>query len=929
MKIKRLLLYLLLLIPVVSYAQNIEELSAKSDAHYYNQRYDSALYYALKAETEVINKYGINSHNYAYFAGQFLAMNYEALGALNSALHWYRKSIDIFQNLNDTLSTNYGETLANYGNLCTNLNLFSEALPALLAAEKIFTPYKDSAAAFNAYGGTKNNLANVYLNTGYYSSAIDYYLQLLQHIRKLYSNGSYYEAKVLSNLAKVYAQSGLHNQARHNFLIACKMLKKVSATKNDYYGVYYSLGQLYAVSKEKQDSALHIFNEVLDSVSLTNNLKLYNACLNGIGVVKQLQRKFDEAEDILIRAIRISKDVNTQKESDYLISLSNLALLYSARGHYRQADSIYQVITAANFSDENISYDSYWKMATEYTANLIRLNKFEEAGKQLKALTTRQLDFIYRNFAGMPENDKFKFTNTIQSGFDLFYSWLAKSKLQDTSARIYAFNNLLKLKGIILSAQTTLLRQVRQTNDQEVRLNYNKWLHIREVLYQQYSRSNAAVFAIDSLEAIANVLERKLWAKGITLTEPSYNFHEIKNSLQSREAVIEFVTYRMQLQKGDEIYYGAFVLRKKEAAPRFIVLGKESKLKKLLINSTDKTFDANRQLKKLYQSKNLQLYYFIWKAIEPFLQDVNKVYYSPAGMINYLSLNAINLPDGRLLMDKYQLSQLFNSYSLTEKQTKNFNNVSTVNLWGNMNYSAKVATDSNPGKTTLIRKERAIISDETKGGLTSFSNLKADETDNLKHLLRRNNTQTNLYEGVEANETAFKEKARHFKGIVHISTHGFYSPYKKTKVLSGLEFENKPNPLLRNGLIFSGANHFIKGNNDSSLQDDGILTAYEIAQLDLSFVNLVVLSACETGLGDIDPGNEGVLGLQRAFRMAGVKKLLVSLWRVPPKQTADLMILFYKNLIKGEPPASALLQAQKVMRKKFPPYYWSGFVLIE
>ena len=112
--------------------------------------------------------------------------------------------------------------------------------------------------------------------------------------------------------------------------------------------------------------------------------------------------------------------------------------------------------------------------------------------------------------------------------------------------------------------------------------------------------------------------------------------------------------------------------------------------------------------------------------------------------------------------------------------------------------------------------------------------------------------------------------------------------------------------------------------------EDGILTAYEISQLNLKNTELVVLSACETGLGDIQ-GNEGVYGLQRAFKIAGVRNLIMSLWQVPDQQTSELMTTFYRYwLIKKKSIRESLKLAQNDLRKQgLEPFYWAGFVLVE
>ncbi len=137
-------------------------------------------------------------------------------------------------------------------------------------------------------------------------------------------------------------------------------------------------------------------------------------------------------------------------------------------------------------------------------------------------------------------------------------------------------------------------------------------------------------------------------------------------------------------------------------------------------------------------------------------------------------------------------------------------------------------------------------------------------------------------------------------------------------------FKWSDEPLLRSGLIFAGANK-AWGNPDYVSNDsteDGILTSYEISNLDLSNCQLVVLSACETGLGDIK-GSEGVFGLQRAFKMAGVKNIIMSLWKVPDTQTSELMTLFYNYCFAGKSVHDALQAAQTEMKKKYPPYYWA------
>jgi CHAT domain-containing protein len=168
--------------------------------------------------------------------------------------------------------------------------------------------------------------------------------------------------------------------------------------------------------------------------------------------------------------------------------------------------------------------------------------------------------------------------------------------------------------------------------------------------------------------------------------------------------------------------------------------------------------------------------------------------------------------------------------------------------------------------------------------------------------------------------------------ILHIATHGLFLEDVERGGQEIFGFEEKKmveNPLLRSGLFFTGADNYIKkGEGYISDDENGILTAYEAMNLDLDKTELVVLSACETGLGDIQNG-EGVFGLRRAFQQAGAKTIIMSLWAVSDEATQELMSNFYSNWVSGMTKGDAFNKAQQEVRKKYPaPYYWGAFVMV-
>jgi CHAT domain-containing protein len=195
-------------------------------------------------------------------------------------------------------------------------------------------------------------------------------------------------------------------------------------------------------------------------------------------------------------------------------------------------------------------------------------------------------------------------------------------------------------------------------------------------------------------------------------------------------------------------------------------------------------------------------------------------------------------------------------------------------------------------------------------------------------VLRKQGVQVEVYNGSKATETLFKVTTETVQGILHINTHGFYKPPSTGKSLLGNSGASEP--LLNSGLALAGANQYwLTGSLQQGEEEDGLLTAYEIAQLNLSGLQLATLSACETALGQ-PTGEEGTLGLVRGLRIAGVPRVLASLWPVPAKATNELMLAFYRQWALQPNPAKALRQAQlALLAKGYPPFYWAGWVLVE
>ena len=429
-------------------------------------------------------------------------------------------------------------------------------------------------------------------------------------------------------------------------------------------------------------------------------------------------------------------------------------------------------------------------------------------------------------------------------------------------------------------------------------------------------------------------------------------WQQLQTFLKKGEAALEFVRYNNNelVTNARGGMYAALLLLPDQTQPLFIPLCRENQLQKLIKSTYDKALYVNN-----VYNNNL-LFQSIWNPIEKELTGIKTIYFSPSGLLHRLNLNAIKIIKKNTLGDKYHLVQLNSTRQLVKgsgRQTASPELTSGVEdrrqdalLFGGIQYDMDTTAISSVNygydKTATRGSLNFSHSDSThRGGSWDYLDWTEIETAAIESILKENNFSTTLKDGYKATEEAFKSIASPSPRILHIATHGFFFPDPEEtadggrqttspEFTSGLDgepvFKISDHPMIRSGLIMAGGNHaWETGKPFKPNMEDGVLTAYEISQMDLSNTELVVLSACETGLGDIE-GNEGVYGLQRAFKIAGAKYLIMSLWQVPDYQTQQLMITFYKKwLTEKMSIPDAFHSAQQEMRKLYrDPFFGRG-----
>lgn len=393
------------------------------------------------------------------------------------------------------------------------------------------------------------------------------------------------------------------------------------------------------------------------------------------------------------------------------------------------------------------------------------------------------------------------------------------------------------------------------------------------------------------------------------LLRQANRWESVQRDLRPGEAAIEFVSGYV-ISHGryhSDKSYAAIVLRH-DGHPTIVPLSGEKEMLQILQNSTDAA------------TVQQQTYQALWAPIEAHLQGISRIYYAPSGPLSAIPLGALCDGRGGHLCDHYDLQLLSTTGAGVLSYLKRWKRPKTALLVGDIAYGGK------PGNGNYR--------DALRGNVAPLDNSQAEITSIEQHL-KRKHTKTQMLGGVAATESNIKRLDKKCPELLHIVTHGFYirsdkqAEYRGAIKALGVKQFHESTAMERCGLLMAGANRAWTTGEVTAGQDDGILTGDEIAALDLSGCRLVVLSACETGLGDMTD-YEGVMGLQRAFKLAGAQTIVMSLWKVRDDVTALLMTRFYDHLMSGRTPHEAMREAQREVRRDHPdPRDWAAFVVLD
>ncbi len=637
--------------------------------------------------------------------------------------------------------------------------------------------------------------------------------------------------------------------------------------------------------------------------------------------------------DTAIKGFEALRDLNSQlKFDDPNIDLY-LGLAYVNNGDYESAITILEpYYTNCNLLSAKISSGIHLLFA-KY--------KLGHADISLLAydIAKYQADNISRMFSFMSDKEKEKWwmsnENSIISIVDAI---LLHSGLKDVNG-IIADNEIFS-KGLLLRSSNMFKNAALSSDDERIVNNYYILEGLREKLSETPNEPERTL-----LEGEISSLEKNLQCELNFSVENVSSWKDVASSLGKKDVAIEFVRFDSLGQTENADYY-AIIVKKGYKEPKIIRLFDELSLKRIIGNQGNKRID--RYISELYSTGELQykgqeLYNLIWAELDKEIKGSGTIYYSPAGILNSISLQAIS--NGKqCLGQRYVMHLVSSTGEIPHIKNVPSNSDKYAVVIGGIQYDAD--------ESELIQASRAYSRGnseiwepwtiEIRAGWKRLPGTEI-EAKEIGSILTNNGYTVETISGINANEESFKAMSGKGFSAIHIATHGFFlsdqKDIKKNAFLNPTMSDNvgRTDPMLRSGLLFAGANRAWTGKRNIEGIEDGILTAKEIATLDFSKVNLIVLSACQTGLGDVE-ANEGVYGLQRAFKLAGAETLIMSLWEVDDKATSLLMKTFYEEYLRGGFKDAAFRNAINHVRSYKDengdtpfesPYYWAAFIMMD
>ncbi len=716
-------------------------------------------------------------------------------------------------------------------------------------------------------------------------------------------------------LAEVNTSIGDYEKAEENIRRAIK-IQETQFGRN-HIDVGKSLTLLGVIKFHKGDKIKEvegIMNEAstIIQAKLGNRNPTFALLLTDMAKVYISDNRFDEAFNALTLAeniwiAKVGKRNNINTAAIYTL----IGDIYYLQRNYDKAEENYEKSKRLYEKFFNKNHPEYVKILSKLSKVYYMEGDSKNAQKNIQEALANYQVFIRQYFPALSEREKAKYWNTIKEDYE-FYNTLAFSQMATNKTIVgEVYNNALLTKAILLNSSIKIRERILNSNDEDLKSKYNIWIAKKEQLTNVFSMSIEQLQEnqIDPTILTAEVerLEKELSQKSELFSQSFEDkkivWENVKTALKPNEVAIEMVRYRhFDHVFTDSVIYAAMYVKNEKSitAPNVILIndGKdlESKYYKNYRNSI------------IFKLEDTYSYKEFWEPIQREIGTSSLLYLSADGVYNMINLEAVPTGNGKYVIDNSNIILVSNTKDIYLRQIKTqlVQDEKRASLFGNPSF---YMTASAGDVAALPGTQKELVE--------------------LRMLLKEKGWIANSYSEKDANEEQIKRLDN--PKIFHIATHGFFSPKNEVSANEALtmsESEASQNPLLRTGLLLTGAGDLLNKTAHNYNMESGILTAYEAMNLNLDQTDLVVLSACETGLGELSAG-EGVYGLQRAFLVAGAKTLIMSMFKVDDEATQKLMVKFYKKWLETGNKRDSFVEAKKEVRVEYQdPIYWGAFIMI-
>jgi CHAT domain-containing protein len=605
------------------------------------------------------------------------------------------------------------------------------------------------------------------------------------------------------------------------------------------------------------------------------------------------------------------------------ISTSSLGVMGIPDDLTQAAEEGASAVTRGDFKAASVAFQRQLQIATQRfgenspgagLARLLLANSYLGIHEREKAkpLLLSLIEDVYQeyshDFALMTEQERLQFAAEADKKLSVFCSYVHQFHDADPDLAGRMYDLALWSKGAVMLTARSVQERLRSTDDRELR-------RLREDLEENRRRYREAVASgspgSPQLRYRMEVLEAQIVARlGLPKTERS-SWQDVRSRLKPGDAAVEILRFNYTEGRSSAInYYAALILRTAWRFPRYVYLGTSSEVE-----------DREMPQYRLFVTAKLEApapSLDFWNRLEDELgENTTRLFIAPDGILTNVSFVAVPDRHHTLLLDKYDIHNLSSTRDLLPYDRPS--TASSAVLIGNPNFD--LLTDRSEDR---MRMSAALQADSPppSQAVKPWDKLlyTGKQIDSVESILRRHGwTVHSLTE--DAATKAGVLGALNGPRVLHFATHGFFA--EDTGAGGSIVSARTDNAMLNSGLVLAGANSYGRGGGS------GLLTSDEVTSLNLSGTELVILSACDTGLSDTLTGDE-VFGLRRAFQIAGAESVMMTMWRVPEKEASEIVEEFYKNWLGGADKHAALLAAQKKVREESkPPDFWGAFVMVE